>query len=457
MRVIKIMHCLIQIYFSCTAAAALENLVKQKSHASSTEVVKDLLDVEEMLEDNLHEYVKELKSKLDLTQQALVKFRDEANSMSNDFEAYLSNPLSSFALIRHQQQDWHKWALFMEQRIGGEYIAFAHHMRTRLPTAVDLTEALRSIETLIKFYQLHPKDLANGILLNHSQPDSALNSLDCYALGMFNYRKREYSKAEVWFNISLTLYDKRNEDKYTVYDFSKKQIHKWLGVLLVRRREHSLGVWHLNQAEDILEYDDELISLAILREHCSARFHRPTHLHCRYNNWMTPFLRIAPLKLEELSLDPLIVLYHEAIYNSEIEALLKGQEPNLDSGKDNLDQTILERVADMSGLNLDRSEELSAINYDIGGHFQLQEVAPETAERPQNLIATVLFYLEDVELVGATIFPRLNLTIKPEKGSALLWHLLPSCGSSHPKALHAACPVISSSKYGNSRKFSIIS
>lgn len=62
-----------------------------------------------------------------------------------------------------------------------------------------------------------------------------------------------------------------------------------------------------------------------------------------------------------------------------------------------------------------------------------------------------------MELVGATIFPRLNLTIKPEKGTALLWHNLESCGSSHPKALHAACPVISSSKYGKSREFSIIS
>ncbi|EDW16648.2 uncharacterized protein Dmoj_GI10646 [Drosophila mojavensis] len=409
--------------------------------------MKALLNVEEMLEDNLSEYVKELKSKLDLTQRALDKFRDEANRMSNDFEAYLSNPLSSFALIRHQQQDWHKWALFMEQRIGQEHIAFAHHMRSRLPTAVDLTEATRNIETLITFYQLHPKDLANGILLSHSQPDSALNSLDCYALGIFNYMKKEYSKAEVWFNISLTLYDKSDEDKYNVYDFSEKHIHKWLGVLLVRRREHSLGVWHLNQAKDILDYDDEMISLAIIKGHCSASFQRPTHLHCRYNYWMTPFLRIAPLKLEELSLDPLIVLYHKAIYNSEIETLLKRQEFNLISGKDNMDRTIHERVADMSGLNLDRSEVLSVINNDNNGHFQLQEDAPETTERPQDRIATVLFYLEDVELVGATIFPRLNLTIKPEKGTALLWHNLESCGSSHPKALYAACPVISSSKY----------
>lgn len=224
--------------------------------------------------------------------------------------------------------------------------------------------------------QLEPSALTT--FNNISTLSSALNSLDCYALGIFNYMKKEYSKAEVWFNISLTLYDKSDEDKYNVYDFSEKHIHKWLGVLLVRRWEHSLGVWHLNQAKDILDYDDEMIALAIIKGHCSASFQRPTHLHCRYNNWMTPFLRIAPLKLEELSLDPLIVLYYKAIYNSEIETLLKRQEYNLISGKDNMDRTIHERVADMSGLNLDRSEVLSVINNDNNGHFQLQEDAPKT-------------------------------------------------------------------------------
>lgn len=50
--------------------------------------------------------------------RALTKFRAEAFRMNLYFKTYLSNPLKSFALIRHQQQDWQKWALFMSETIG---------------------------------------------------------------------------------------------------------------------------------------------------------------------------------------------------------------------------------------------------------------------------------------------------------------------------------------------------
>lgn len=36
-----------------------------------------------------------------------------------------------------------------------------------------------------------------------------------------------------------------------------------------------------------------------------------------------PFLLLAPLKVEELSHDPLLVLYHDVIYQSEIDTLAK--------------------------------------------------------------------------------------------------------------------------------------
>lgn len=44
-------------------------------------------------------------------------------------------------------------------------------------------------------------------------------------------------------------------------------------------------------------------------------------LYCRYESKNSPFLRIAPLKLEILSFKPYIAIYHEVIYDSEIEVL----------------------------------------------------------------------------------------------------------------------------------------
>lgn len=42
-------------------------------------------------------------------------------------------------------------------------------------------------------------------------------------------------------------------------------------------------------------------------------------LKCRYVTNKSPFLKIAPLKLEEANLQPYIVVYHDVMYDNEIE------------------------------------------------------------------------------------------------------------------------------------------
>lgn len=52
-------------------------------------------------------------------------------------------------------------------------------------------------------------------------------------------------------------------------------------------------------------------------------------LRCRYTTNNSPFLRIAPLKLEEASLDPYIVTYTDALYDSEIEKIKELAQPRV--------------------------------------------------------------------------------------------------------------------------------
>lgn len=44
-------------------------------------------------------------------------------------------------------------------------------------------------------------------------------------------------------------------------------------------------------------------------------------LKCKYVTNNSQFLKIAPLKLEEAHLKPYIVIYHDVIYDSEIEVI----------------------------------------------------------------------------------------------------------------------------------------
>lgn len=57
-------------------------------------------------------------------------------------------------------------------------------------------------------------------------------------------------------------------------------------------------------------------------------------LRCRYFYGKSPFLTIAPLKLEEVSLDPYIVLFHDAAFDSEIRTIEKISKPQVYTHKD---------------------------------------------------------------------------------------------------------------------------
>ncbi|XP_034486713.1 prolyl 4-hydroxylase subunit alpha-2-like [Drosophila innubila] len=451
-------------------AKAIRNQLGQDSYSASTETLKSLLSVENILMKNLAEYVEQLKQKLSLVKRALTHFRAEELKMRSDND-YFDNPLNSFALLRHQRQDWLKWAAYMEQQPGTAQIAYAREMRAELPRTVDLQEASHYIELLVDYYELEPKDLAAGKLAGHSQPNTAFSMLDCYALAKFNLFQKNYAKAENWFNISLSKYDSRHNLLYKVFDFDESNILKWLGAVLIKRNEHVRGLQHLKRANSIRidETSNHYQTKAIIQGLCSASFHRPSYLHCRYNNWMTPFLRIAPLKMEELSVDPIAVLYYDAIYDSEIEwflnkslnfipALLDMRELSKDrtaqnvnfedNGLEAVTLTLHKRLTDMTGFSMKGGDDLSLINYGIGGHYSLHLDAFEADyEGRGNRIATTLFYLSNVESGGATVFPELNLTVKPQKGTALVWHNLHMNGERHLKTWHTACPVLVGTKY----------
>lgn len=56
--------------------------------------------------------------------------------------------------------------------------------------------------------------------------------------------------------------------------------------------------------------------------------------------------------------------------------------------------------------------------------------------------------LTDVTSGGSTVFPDIGISVKPEKGAALVWYNLLRNGEGDRRTLHAACPVISGIKWG---------
>lgn len=60
--------------------------------------------------------------------------------------------------------------------------------------------------------------------------------------------------------------------------------------------------------------------------------------------------------------------------------------------------------------------------------------------------------MSDVEQGGGTVFTAINISLWPRKGSAAFWYNLKPNGEGDFKTRHAACPVLTGSKWGTSLK-----
>lgn len=68
---------------------------------------------------------------------------------------------------------------------------------------------------------------------------------------------------------------------------------------------------------------------AICRGDISPSPKQLASLRCRYVTNKLAFLKIAPFKLEEISLDPYIILYHDVMYDKEIDVIKNISQPQV--------------------------------------------------------------------------------------------------------------------------------
>ena len=126
---------------------------------------------------------------------------------------------------------------------------------------------------------------------------------------------------------------------------------------------------------------------------CRGLFaNRTSKFYCVYNTTTTAFLRLAPLKMEIVRLNPYMVLYHDVMTDSEIEHLKKLATPSLKRAlvyrgndkqvsnirtsksawlrdTDKVTMRVNTRIADMTGFDMRGSEMLQMGNYGLGGHY----------------------------------------------------------------------------------------
>ncbi|XP_021731080.1 probable prolyl 4-hydroxylase 10 isoform X1 [Chenopodium quinoa] len=199
--------------------------------------------------------------------------------------------------------------------------------------------------------------------------------------------------------------------------------------------------------------------------------------------------------VELLSWEPRAFVYHNFLSKEECEYLIKLASPRMEKlqvvdeqtgkskdsrvrtssgtflarGRDKIIRTIEQRIADFTFLPVDHGEGLQVLHYEVGQryepHFDYFLEDYSTANGGQR-IATVLMYLSDVEEGGETVFPsakgnisavpywnelskcgKEGLSVKPNRGDALLFWSMKPDASLDPLSLHGGCPVIKGNKW----------
>ncbi|XP_039282537.1 prolyl 4-hydroxylase subunit alpha-2-like [Nilaparvata lugens] len=235
-------------------------------------------------------------------------------------------------------------------------------------------------------------------------------------------------------------------------------------------------------AENLLDEYTELY-YQLCRDALSPSPQVLSQLKCQYVHRNQPFLRIAPLKEEEAYLDPRIVLYRDVIYDGEIDVIKKLALPRLQratvraskravvipvSHRISKSAVLLfaehpsierlnRRIEMMTSLTMAYSPLLHVVNYGIGGYYKPHWDFAQGPHRniviygdnirDGNRVATVLSYMSDVAQGGATVFPYLNVTVQPKKGTALVWYNMHLSGEGDLATMHAACPVLVGCKW----------
>jgi hypothetical protein len=143
---------------------------------------------------------------------------------------------------------------------------------------------------------------------------------------------------------------------------------------------------------------------------------------------------------------------------SQVTSFRTSESAHLARGQTPLVAEIEKRVAAIIGCPVSHLEPLQVVRYTPGQQFRPHHdyFAPGTPGHARAMAtsgqrqSTIFIYLNDMETGetgGRTIFPKLELAIRPRAGKAVWWCNCKPNGQEEPLTLHAGEPPIKSTKY----------
>nr|CAH0108398.1 unnamed protein product [Daphnia galeata] len=475
-----------------TAIADMEGLV-----AAEFELVK-----------HLDTYIQEEEKRMKQLKGILEEYESMYEEASADVSKYLANPLNAYLLVKRLTSDWKKVEGVMSKNAASAFVKniTQHRSLLRFPDDEDLKGAAVALMRLQDTYKLDTHALAEGKLLGAKKYSRHLTAGDCWELGRQSYNNDDHYHTVLWMGEALNKFEEESnktvarEDILDYLAFSTYKQGNLKEALQLTNELLKFGPYHQRALGNKRHYEKLLRQQGVIEpsgetgdadnmemnqpfDTAKLKLTKPlgtteewdayeqlcrgeklmdpeieAPLRCRYVTNNVPYFFIQPIKMEEALMNPRIVIYHDVISDEEIDTLKKLAQPRFQRATVQKKETgerefskyriaksswlkkddheyvsnIRRRVGAITGLNMATSEDLQVCNYGIGGHYE-----------PHYDYAR----LSDVEAGGATVFPKLNLSLWPQKGSAVFWYNLYPNGEGNEMTQHAGCPVLTGSKW----------
>jgi len=120
---------------------------------------------------------------------------------------------------------------------------------------------------------------------------------------------------------------------------------------------------------------------------------------------------------------------------------------------DEVIKKFVRRVSVWSELPVKNGEDVQVLRYEVGQEYKTHYDFFDPVHFQQYLenggqrIASVLCFLNDVPVGGHTEFPKKKISVKPKKGSAILWYNAFLNGTLDRNSEHGGRPVMEGEKY----------
>ncbi|KAG5265302.1 hypothetical protein AALO_G00240750 [Alosa alosa] len=464
---------------------------------SSTEEMEDLMIVDQTLMLNFARYIREEIKHIHKLNRVLKVLR----GLSVDQPSDLSNPITAYQLVNRIKWKFNDIVRYTQQRPSDDFLEALSSTLKDLPEQKEVDRVALGLIRLQEIYRLEPQSIMGHGLAGTKQA-SRLHPDECFHVAKVAYENQKFQLACLWLQESYQLLQKGNAARVSISDvrllfassaFSLGDFDTAIDLTeqvvdedpaneeallqLLRYRLHRVTQPIFFRTIDLFTIPEpsNMSYVALCRSQRSRMTpHRQRALFCRYSTaGGNPRLMYAPVKEEDEWDHPRIVRYHDFLSEQEMDMIKMMARPELSRSEvvnleknayvtenrvsksavlyDVIDPSasrISQRIADITSLDMGTAENLQVLNYGVGGHFGPHYDAGEgIRDERGDRIATVLIYLSDVEVGGATVFPEVGAALQPIKGSAVMWFNLLQNGEVDDLSLHSGCPVFKGNKW----------